>query len=158
MADEKTTGGEKTFTQAELDAQIAQRLERERAKYSDYDAIKAKAAKFDEAEAARKSELQQALEQAADYKAKLDAREKEIATANARGKVSSETGVPAQLLVGDTEEACKAYADKLLKWHNGAAPVPNRGVDHMLGSKPGKGGAEKDAALSALRDALFQKE
>ena len=59
------TGG-KTFTQAELDAAIESRLTRERAKFADYEALKAKAEKFDKAEEAAKSELQKAQEQAAE--------------------------------------------------------------------------------------------
>ena len=47
----------KTFTQAELDAVVKDRLKREREKYSDYEDLKAKAAKFDEAEEANKTEL-----------------------------------------------------------------------------------------------------
>lgn len=161
MEDQKTTGapqgGEKTFTQSELDAVVAQRLDRERAKFSDYDALKEKAAKFDKAEEAAKSELQKAQELAADYKAKLDARDKEIAAAKARGKVASETGVPEHLLVGETEEACKAYAEKLLAWRGGAMNVPNKSVDHLLGGKPGAAKTDTDAAFAALRDGLFQK-
>ena len=41
---------ERTFTQAEMDAIIRDRLSRERSKYADYDDIKAKAQKFDAAE------------------------------------------------------------------------------------------------------------
>ena len=53
----------KTFTQAELDAIVADRLARERAKYPDYENLKAKAAKYDAAEEAGKSELQKATDQ-----------------------------------------------------------------------------------------------
>ena len=57
------TGGtspEKTFTQSQLDAIVADRLKREREKYPDYDDLKAKAARLDELEAANKSELEKA--------------------------------------------------------------------------------------------------
>ena len=40
---------------------------------------------------------------------------------DARDKVSADTGVPANLLTGNTEEECKAQADNILKWH-GAQP------------------------------------
>ena len=43
---------QRTFTQAEMNAIIQDRLTRERGKYADYEALKAKAAKFDEAEEA----------------------------------------------------------------------------------------------------------
>lgn len=45
---------EKTFTQAELDEIIAQRLERERKKYADYDELKTKLTEFEQAEEERK--------------------------------------------------------------------------------------------------------
>lgn len=154
---EDKLGNEKTFTQAEMDALIEKRLERERGKYSDYEALKEKAAKYDQAQESAKTELQKALDQAAEFKAKLAEREKEIASAKARGKVAAETGVPEHLLLGETEEACKAYAEKLLAWRGGAPAMPNGSVDHMLGSKPGKSGTETDAAYAALRDGLFQK-
>ena len=43
---------QRTFTQAEMNAIIQDRLTRERGKYADYEALKAKAAKFDAAEEA----------------------------------------------------------------------------------------------------------
>jgi hypothetical protein len=55
---------DRTFTQTELDAIIADRLKRERAKTSDYDDLKAKASKLDELEEAQKSELEKAQERA----------------------------------------------------------------------------------------------
>ena len=55
---------DRTFTQTELDAIIADRLKRERAKTADYDDLKAKASKLDELEEAQKSELEKAQERA----------------------------------------------------------------------------------------------
>ena len=49
-------------TQEKFDEAIKERLARERAKFADYDELKAKAAKFDEAEEARKSDLEKANE------------------------------------------------------------------------------------------------
>ena len=51
---------QRTFTQTEMNAIIQDRLTRERGKYADYEALKAKAAKFDAAEEAGKTELQKA--------------------------------------------------------------------------------------------------
>lgn len=50
----------KTFTQEELDSVIEARLQRERSKFADYEGLKEKAKAFDEAEAAKKSELERA--------------------------------------------------------------------------------------------------
>lgn len=143
----------KTFTQADVDAAVESRLQRERTKYADYEDLKAKAAKYDKAEADAKSDLQKAQEQALDYKAKLDAREKELAAIRSRDKVSAETGVPAALLTGETEEACRTQAAALLQWRGESKPAPNRSVDHLLGTRPAKGGLE--AGFAKLSDDLF---
>lgn len=58
-------------TQDELDRRVGERLARERAKFADYDELKAKAAKLDEVEAANKSELQKAQDAIAERDAKL---------------------------------------------------------------------------------------
>lgn len=44
---------ERTFTQAEVNAIVEGRLKKESAKYSDYEAMKEKASKFDEMEEAK---------------------------------------------------------------------------------------------------------
>lgn len=116
---------ERTFTQAEMDAIIGDRLARERAKYADYEDMKAKAQKYDAQEEASKTDLQKAQEQAEQYKSQLSALQNEISARNARDKVSAETGVPASLLTGDTEEACKQQADAILKWHGAQAKYPD---------------------------------
>ena len=109
-------GGERTFTQAEMDAVISERLNRERLKYQDYDQLKEKAAKFDQAEEANKSEVQKATERAASLEAELNALKKSEEIRSIREKVAKEKNVPAELLSGDTEETCKAQADKLLEF------------------------------------------
>jgi hypothetical protein len=71
LAEKKPEEGDKKFTQEDLDRVVADRLKRETSKYSDYDELKAKAAKLDEAEASRKSDDQKLLErvEAAERKA-----------------------------------------------------------------------------------------
>ena len=54
----------KTFTQEEVNAIVADRLDRERKKYEGFDELKEKATKFDEMEEAQKSELQKVTERA----------------------------------------------------------------------------------------------
>lgn len=105
---------EKTFTQAEVDAIVGERLARDRAKYADYEDLKAKAAKYDEAEEANKSELQKATERADALQAELDKINHLNSVKEIRDKVSKEKGVPAELLNGDTEEDCTAQADAIL--------------------------------------------
>lgn len=105
---------EKTFTQEELDQIISDRLQRERAKYADYDSLKEKAQKYDAAEEAGKTELQKAQDQARNLQAELDDLKKAAAAQVMRGKVASETGVPASLLTADTEDGCREQAKAIL--------------------------------------------
>ena len=97
---------ERTFTQAEMNAIISDRLSRERSKYADYDDLKAKAQQFDAAQEAGKTELQK----------QLDSMTKANTLRELRGKVAAATGVPAELLSGDTEESCTAQAQAILKF------------------------------------------
>lgn len=101
---------DRTFTQAELDAIVQNRVREQTAKYADYEDLKAKAAKYDEAENANKSELQKATDKANALQAKLNQYESEKKIREIREKVSKETGVPADLLAGNDEESCKAMA------------------------------------------------
>ena len=95
---ETTQQEERTFTQAEMNAIIQERVARERGKYADYDDLKAKAAQYDESQEASKSDLQKAVERADALQAQLDALSKANEVAGIRAKVASETGVPADCL------------------------------------------------------------
>lgn len=101
----------RTFTQEEMDAIIGDRLKRERAKYSDYEDLKAKATAYDAAEEANKSDLQKANEKAEALQAQLDALTKANQERELRDKISAETGVPASLLRGSSEEDLRAQAE-----------------------------------------------
>lgn len=95
---------ERTFTQAEVNSIVADRLTRERAKYADYDALKEKAQQ-------------------------LDALNSANALREVRAKVSAATGIPAELLTGDTEEACTAQAQAILKFAKPGYPSVRDGGD-----------------------------
>lgn len=71
----------KTFTQDELDRIVQDRLDRERRKFGDYDDLKAKASRFDELDAASKTELER--ERIAREKAEAKALGLEASTRNA---------------------------------------------------------------------------
>lgn len=103
----------KTFTQSELDHIVGERLAREREKYQDYDALKEKAAKLDSLEESQKSELQKATERATAAEKELADLKKAAAVREMRDKVSQETGVPANLLTGETEEECTKIAEAI---------------------------------------------
>ena len=107
---------EKTFTQAELDQIISDRLKREREKYTDYDALKEKAQKLDQIEEDAKSELQRAQERAERLQTELSELKHAQEVRSIRDKVAQATGVPASLLTGETEEACNEQAAGILSF------------------------------------------
>lgn len=115
---------ERTFTQAEVDNIIKDRLTRERGKFADYEEIKAKAAKFDEAEEASKSELQKAIERAEQAEKELTSMKQIEELRAMRAKVAEETGVPASLLTADSEEGCRALAEGILAYKESTAVKP----------------------------------
>lgn len=120
----KVTGeGEKTFTQAELDSIVQDRLKREREKYGDYNALKEKAARLDQIEEDAKTELQKAQERAEKLQAELSAIKHTEEIRNIRDKVAQTTGVPANLLSGETEESCTEQANAILSFKS-STPYP----------------------------------
>ena len=103
---EQNTEPEKTFTQAELDAIVGDRLKRERAKYADYSDLKTKAEEYDRQQEKSKSELQKAQEKSEALQNELNAMKKQNAITQAREKVSKDTGVPVECLSGEDEDTC----------------------------------------------------
>ena len=99
----------KTFTQEQVNTIVANRV----ADFSDYEELKAKAAKYDEAEEANKSELQKAQDKAASLQKEIDELRTQEKVRTVRETVSNATGIPADLLHGTTEEECQAEADKI---------------------------------------------
>lgn len=79
-----------------------------------------KAKKWDEAEAANLSELEKAQQRLAELEQSANA-----ATLKAlRAEVANESGVPASLLIGDTEEALRESAAALLAYKGTAPKAP----------------------------------
>lgn len=97
-------------SQEELDRIIQSRLDRERKRFSDYDDIKAKAARLAELEDANKTEAEK-------VQARLDAAEKravELESKALRAEVAAAKGVPVALLTGSTQDELEAAADALI--------------------------------------------
>lgn len=107
---------EKTFTQAELNAIVQKRLGEEKAKYENYEELKAKALKFDELEEQNKSELQKANDKAEALQKEIDSMKKADEIRKVREEVSKELGVPTNLLNGATKEECEAQAKDILSF------------------------------------------
>lgn len=119
MADEATEF-EPITSQEQLDGILKGRLARERekvsAKYADYDDLKAKAAKFDEAEAAQMSDLEKAKKEVEELKAAAAKRDEADRVRDLKAKVSKATGVPADLISGADEESMTAFAKSVAEF------------------------------------------
>ncbi len=76
------------------------------------------AAKAQELEAANKTEAERLAERAAAAEQQARQREQELA----RYKVAATTGVPADLLTGDDEDAISDHAARLIAWRDASAP------------------------------------
>lgn len=107
---------ERTFTQAELNAIVQKRIGEVSAKYENFEELKEKAQKFDEIEEQSKSELQKATERADALQRELDGMKKADSVRRIREEVSTELGVPVNLLTGGTKEECEAQAKGILSF------------------------------------------
>lgn len=115
---------QRTFTQADVDSIVKERLKREREKHADYDELKAKAEKFDAAEEASKSELQKAVERAEALEKELSGLKAQQQRTQLVASVARDTGADAELLAkmgGTTEDEIRANAD-LIKAKFAAVP------------------------------------
>lgn len=112
-----TSGGGDTFkpikSQDELNEALKERLARERSKFADYDDLKAKASKFDELEAANKSEI----EKANDAKTQAEQRAAKAEADALRWKVAAKHGISDEdaelFLTGTDEETLTKQAQRL---------------------------------------------
>lgn len=142
----ETAAAGKTFTQADLDQIVKDRVARERNRYGDYDALKAKATELDQLKTASQSDL----ERLTGERDTLKGSNTSLAAQNLRLKVALKKGlvgdkaVLADRLSGDTEEAMEADADELLKLFGG-------------GSTGFDGGVRGDAAPTGDMDALIRR-
>lgn len=110
--------------------------------------------KLKELEEAGKSELQKALDAQKKAEDKLAALEKSAKLDKVRAKVASETGVPAEFVVGEDEDSMREYAEKLAK-HYKADPAPNVPGAGKFG-RGAKGDPEEEAKRE-LANQLFKR-
>jgi hypothetical protein len=160
MAEENTddkSGTENTdefkpiTSQEELTKLIGERINKVKSKYADYDDVKAKAAEFDKAQEASKSELQKAADRAAQAEKERD----ELRLAHARAEVALDKGLTptqAKRLVGSTKEELEADADELLA----DLGTPSKAKADPKSLKSGSSGSSeqltgKEKAAAALR-------
>lgn len=136
-----TDGGaqseERMFTQTDVNNLMNKRFKELMDKVEDYDSLKEKADKYDQAQEASKTELQKATDQRDAYKKELDELKKANSVREIRQKVAAEKKVPENLLTADTEEACQKQADDILAFANpeGYPDVKDNGEVHHQSSK-----------------------
>ncbi|MEJ6547986.1 hypothetical protein PQI66_00320 [Corynebacterium sp. USCH3] len=92
-----------TMSQADLDALISKRLERERAKHAE--------------DAEKLTEGQEAIKRVNELQQQLEAEKLE----RTRASVAATTGVPAALITGDDEAAMTASAEAIVEYASGSA-------------------------------------
>lgn len=111
--DEDDKGGADGFTpitsQAELNKVIGKRIDRERAKFADYDSIKAENVQL-------KKDLSEATQ------------------GELLRKVSEDTGIPTSLLRGTTEEELRAHADEINSFKGGRSTKRKSGHSPHTGT------------------------
>jgi hypothetical protein len=131
-------GAGKTFTQAELDTIVRDRLTRERGKFQDYDSLKAAAQELQQLKAASQSDIERITTERDTLKGQLNS----LTAETTRQKVALKKGlvgdkaVLAGRLSGTTEAEMEADADELLKLFGGTGGSGFDGGARGGGDKP----------------------
>lgn len=101
-------------TQEEFDAAIKARLERQQRSFEESHKEEFEKAKaYDEIQEGNKTELEKAKERTAELESELEAIKRRDQIASWKREISKETGVPEDVLRGETEEDIQAHADSL---------------------------------------------
>ena len=133
----------KTFTQEELEKIIADRLERERRKYKDYDELKKIADEYKKMKEAQMSEEEKLQSRLAELEAAVMEKELEAQEAiieKTKMKVAMEMGLPVDALdfiSGSTEDEIRKAAEKFKNLLGGNSKVgkPSAPASAQSGSK-----------------------
>lgn len=137
-------------SQAELDRIIGDRVARERAKFADYDALKAKAQQFDSAKAASQTEAEKTAEQIAELQKKLA----DTQTTALRARVQAKHGISdedaALFLTANDEATLNKQAERLSERTADRRKNGNR--DPFAGRTPSKSG--EDPMRAGVRQLL----
>ena len=152
MAQEETQTSQnaeeqKTFTQSEVDDIVKKRLSRVKSEVpSDYEELKSKAQKFDELEEANKTELEKATEELAKLKSDIAKRDAQDKLRAIKAQVAKDTGVPADLISGNTEDEMKAFAEKVAEFaKKDSAPTLDHAGEFAV-AKENKAGVARQIA------------
>lgn len=148
-------------TQPETGAEGAEAdLEAELRKWKGYAREQEKRAKANKAAAdelqqikeSEKSELEKARDEARAAREEAAALRRSVETGKLKAKVASDTGVPAEFIVGDDEEQMREYAEKLAEHFKPAAAPKVRGAGKVMREK---GSADIDEAKRKLARQMF---
>lgn len=133
-------------TQEAFDAAVRARLARERekaeARFADYDDLRARAERAEAEGSEAASKLEKASRRVAELEAKAEELGRAAEAARARERVSRETGVPADLIAGEDEEAMASFAARVAEY----ARAPSAPAADSAGSF-----ARSDAPESGFR-------
>lgn len=133
---------ERTFTQEQVNAMLADQKRKLGEKFGDYDDLKAAASKLAEIEESSKTELQKALDRATAAEERIAAYEAKEQTAKWAAEIVKGSSIPASVLRGSTREELEAHFNEL----KALAPTPKR-----TPVPAGKSGGEGSRAAEALR-------
>lgn len=150
---QKTSEGDQytpPASQSDLDRIIADRLSRERAKFADYDDLKAAADRLEQIEQENKSEAEKQADLIAELKSKVTDYETRDQIAEWKSEVSGSTGVPANVLAGTTLEEIQEHAETL-KPFIAESTTPTKPAPLIV---PAEGKTPPALNSSALEDAL----
>lgn len=130
-----STGGSGTFTQAQLDAIVRDRLARERDKYKGFDDLRRKAEDYDKLQAANQTDLEKAqgeAQKASDRAQAAEARAKTLAIRNA---ITSES-IKQKVIDPDALFAFLKDNDSITVSDDGEVSGVTEAVTALLESKP----------------------
>lgn len=145
-------------TQEELDRIIQERLNREKEKFADYDAIKTRNAELENEVGTLKSTIEETNAATKSHEqtvADLNKKIAEYETASLRTRIALQNGLPiglADRLVGDDEESIKADAERLAGFvgKNQQTPPPLKSTEPVIEK-------DEDADLKQMLKNLNEK-
>lgn len=108
-------------SQEDFDKAIQARIARERAKFADYEQVKADAAELAKIRDSQKTEAQKLQDERDQARKELEAER----SARLRAEVAATKGVPASLLTGGTQEELEASADALIAFRGEQKSAPS---------------------------------
>lgn len=156
--DSGNSGGGGTFTQAQLNAIVAQTRRETESKFGDYDEVKSKAAQLDQLTDAAQSDLERANNSANEFKSKWEAEQstsKKLQTELLRQKISATNHLDPDLwdrVAGDTAEEIEADVKKLVEKFGTSGGSTRQSRQFQSGaSAPPDGSSKKERAAAGLR-------